>query len=166
MICSLKLVLSDLLKVASCSYAPEPGLFHQLFPYHVILDKELLVLQVVEVCLGMEVETSFVRYHPVCLRVMISHIWALLAHTHIWALLAHTQVGSGLLRSTPSLTLGSSIVAHLDILKPYGCTWDFASIARLSSSQGGKTAVSELQNGKGEAKYKFPWNKLSVPLSC
>ena len=33
-------------QAASCSYAPEPPLFHRLFPYHFVLDKDLKVVQV------------------------------------------------------------------------------------------------------------------------
>ena len=58
------------------------------------------------------------------------------------------QVGSGLLRSIPSLTPGTSVVSHLDLVKPYGCHWDYAlMVARLAFGQG--TTVFELKNMKG-----------------
>ena len=38
-------------QTASCSYAPEPVLFHHLFPYHMVLDREMNVVQVRELLL-------------------------------------------------------------------------------------------------------------------
>ena len=31
---------------SSCSYAPEPELFHSVFPFHMVIDKEMTIRQV------------------------------------------------------------------------------------------------------------------------
>ena len=116
----VKRIVSDMSLMAS-QYRPEASLFHSIFPFHLVLNEKLRVIQVIASA-SSTFQCVYIWY-PVILATCIDQNLNAALFTHSSSLLTR-QVGSGLKRLVPELKVGTAIADHLTMTIPY-TGWDF-----------------------------------------